>query len=167
MRMLDFEFAAKNDPLFDIAYVVAENEYLWNGTEADIICLLEDYYGDDLPEAQQLKSEVNLIILYSLVLNIKVAVWSRVQVLMENNSVNREKIESDWGPERLTRYFKCKEMPLYQKAIEVLHDKANGRIQAAARTISSFWRERAIVSQSPDVTSTSAASDCASVAKLS
>lgn len=125
IKIIDWEYGGMNDPMCELAYIANENGY--HNRDA-IIDLINDYYAGDQISNTELQINIDRILFYLPLIDLKVAIWSLMQVHMCNQSQYIEELRSGWGPERYDRYLEKINSNEYKELLVFLESKLNHSI---------------------------------------
>ncbi len=121
--IIDWEYSGMNDPMCELAYIANESGV---HTRESIKALLFDYYDKDEKISEDiLQCNINRILFYLPLIDLKVAVWSLIQVNLCNQSQYIDDLRSGWGPERYKNYLEKITSSEYQELISSLKNKAD------------------------------------------
>lgn len=125
IKIIDWEYAGMNDPMCELAYIANENHYV---AREDIKALLLDYYDNEKISEDELAVNMDRIQFYLPLIDLKVAVWSLVQVNLCNQSHYIEELREGWGPDRYLDYLEKRNNPQHQEVMEKLAHKLSSSI---------------------------------------
>ncbi len=127
IKIIDWEFSAMNDPMVELAYLACENKYI--GREA-IGNLLDDYYADEVISMDEREKEIDKVLFYTPVIDLKVTVWSLLQEHMCNQSQYIEDLRAYWGPERYQHFLGKLKSPEYNEVITRLESTLAAQVSS-------------------------------------
>ncbi len=108
--MIDFEYAAKNDKMYDLAILAAMCGLDPNAQAA----LVLQYFNDD---TENYSEEIRRVQFYTPLVKLYYGIWATLQVHMGNESNERLQLIEGWGPASLTEFIKQFESDHYQDLI--------------------------------------------------
>lgn len=134
IKIIDWEYSGMNDPMFEIAYIANENGY---HTRQAIIEILNEYYSDEVISENERESDLDKVLFYLPIVDLKVAIWSLMQFYMRNESQFIEDLRSGWAPERYEKYIEKISSPEYKALIAKLENKI-----AQSITLNSLFKSK-------------------------
>lgn len=125
IKIIDWEYSGMNDPMVEIAYISNENGFHDRKAIAEMI---NDYYHDEIISENERQANIDRVLFYMPIIDLKVAVWSLMQVNMCNQSQYIEDLRSGWGPERYEKYIEKIASIEYKELISKLEMKLAQRV---------------------------------------
>jgi|GEM_PF-3662771 len=112
IQIIDWEYSGMNDRMVDLAYIASENGYT---SRTEVEKLLTSYFNKT-PE----KEDIDKVLFYIPLIDLKVSVWALMQVHMRNESKEIEGLRKGWGPERFAKFIERTQSPDFQAVVAQL-----------------------------------------------
>ncbi|KTD33415.1 choline/ethanolamine kinase family protein [Legionella israelensis] len=123
IKILDWEYSGMNDRMIDLAYIASENGYV---SRAEIEEFLQLYFESEVVKPE----DVDKVLFYVPLIDLKVAVWSLLQVHMRNESKVIDSLKNITGTDRFHQFKERIQSKDYQSVIEksetACHRMGNG-----------------------------------------
>lgn len=120
IKIIDWEYSGMNDPMCELAYIANENGYHSYDMVTD---LLKEYYDNDTISEASLQEAIDRVFFYIPMIDLKVAVWSLLQVHMCNQSQYIDELRAGWGPERYAAFLEKFDSPEYKNLTTKLEER--------------------------------------------
>lgn len=110
-QMIDWEYAAKNDKMYDVAMLVA---MLGLSPEQQTQFVLNYFNSTD---EEHYAEEIKRVRFYAPLIKLYYGVWAALQVAMRNESSSINELRSGWGPQSITVFLEQYESDDYQELL--------------------------------------------------
>ena len=113
-QIVDFEYAAMNDPMYDLAVLAAMQNL---SCEAQTQLVLT-YFAAGPEQTAHYSEDIKRVRFYTPLVRLYYSLWSTLQVQMQNESREAAELKSGWGPHSLNEFLRQFDSHHYQALIQ-------------------------------------------------